>query len=208
MYMQWRVDQVWDIPVSLSCGCALDRHLFLQIGVCCRPWWWYGMYLNAGGARSPGDKLNNIRNHTDASNALMDMHNIGNETGMVENTTRNVGMCRVELQMQNSLIVLKIEPSELTGRWKRAGIGEASAYALVNMPLESPGECGLNICIWTSEEWRQGVGRKWTSCGEQWDGWEWQWQSTRWQWWQRQHNEWWYCRLSMDQGNMASVRSL
>ena len=119
-----------------------------------------GMYLNAGGARSPGDKLNNIRNHTDASNALMDMHNIGNETGMVENTTRNVGMCRVELQMQNSLIVLKIEPSELTGRWKRAGIGEASAYALVNMPLESPGECGSNICIWTSEEWRQGVGRK------------------------------------------------
>ena len=74
------------------------------------------MYLNAGGTRSPGDKLNNIGNHMDALNALTDTHNIGNEMGMVENATRNVGMCQVELQTQNSSIALKIELSELTGR--------------------------------------------------------------------------------------------
>ena len=34
----------------------------------------YGMYLDAGGARRRGDKLNNVGNHTDASNALADTY--------------------------------------------------------------------------------------------------------------------------------------
>ena len=76
---------------------------------------------------------------------------------MVENATRKVRNCRVELQTQNSPIALKIEPSELTGGWKGAGVGED---ALRNMPFGSPGECESNICIWTSGEWRQGVERE------------------------------------------------
>ncbi|KIM56582.1 hypothetical protein SCLCIDRAFT_1220268 [Scleroderma citrinum Foug A] len=76
------------------------------------------------------------------------------------NATRDVRTCRMELQTQNSLIALKIELPKLTGRWKRASVGEASAYAPGNTPFGSPGECGLNVCIQTSGEWRQGVGRK------------------------------------------------
>lgn len=76
------------------------------------------MYLDAGGARRPGDKSNNVENHTDASNALTDTHSIGIETEMVKNAIRDLRTCRVELQTQNSPTALKIEPSELTGRWK------------------------------------------------------------------------------------------
>ncbi|KIM64877.1 hypothetical protein SCLCIDRAFT_23254 [Scleroderma citrinum Foug A] len=50
----------------------------------------------------------------------MDAHRVGSETEPAKNATKH------------------IEPSELTGRWKSVGVGDASAYAPGNTPGEVP----------------------------------------------------------------------
>ncbi|KIM51742.1 hypothetical protein SCLCIDRAFT_1224215, partial [Scleroderma citrinum Foug A] len=91
-----------------------------------------------GDARWAANKLNGRGNPTNASNAHMDAHGIGNRMEMTENVTTDVRTSSKEVEVE-SHVCSRNRAFGPTDRWRRVGIGVVDAFLLLDAPIEDLG---------------------------------------------------------------------
>ena len=97
-----------------------------------------GTYLHAGGAKRKPDEPAGCGNHSDTSDARMDMQSVGYERETAENETESVSTHQADAQTRNSPYTVEIETAMRTYQWRRVSVEDVDIYLPWNTPIVVP----------------------------------------------------------------------